>query len=140
MVAFIDAHRAAYGVEPICEQLPIAPSTYRTWKAQQRAPETRAARVQRDELLRPEIQRVWDDNFQVYGAEKVWRQLGRGAVNVRWTRSAGRGVASSRTVVIVNARPRVTPRKPMARMSRSTVQRAAPIASRPSCRHTFSAP
>ena len=77
MVAFIDAHRDAHGVEPICAQLPIAPSTYRTWKAEQRAPETRAARVQRDELLCPEIERVWNDNFQVYGAEKVWRQLGR---------------------------------------------------------------
>ncbi len=85
MVAFIDANRAAYGVEPICAQVPIAPSTYRTWKAEQRAPETRAARGQRDEPLRPQVQRVWDDNFQVYGAEKVWRQLGKRVTNSIWS-------------------------------------------------------
>ncbi len=77
MVAFIDEHRAEYGVEPICEVLPIAPSTYYWHKARQADPSLRSARARRDELLRPEIQRVWDQNFQVYGAEKVWTQLNR---------------------------------------------------------------
>jgi len=77
MVKFIDEQRATYGVEPICEVLPIAPATYYQHKAWLREPETRSARAQRDESLRVEIQRVYDENFGVYGAEKVWRQLRR---------------------------------------------------------------
>ena len=78
MVDFIDEHRSVYGVEPICEVLPIAPSTYRLHAARRRAPEKRPARAKRDEQLRVEIQRVSDEAFDgVYGAEKVWRQLGR---------------------------------------------------------------
>jgi transposase InsO family protein len=77
MIAFIDAHRAEYGVESICAQLPIAPSTYFEHKAREidgtRAPQ----RVQRDRELKPAIRRVWEENFQVYGARKVWRQLNR---------------------------------------------------------------
>jgi transposase InsO family protein len=80
MGAFIENHRATYGVEPICAQLPIAPSTYYAWRAQARDPFRRSTRAQRDAVLRPEIQRVWDENFRVYGAEKVWRQLGREAI------------------------------------------------------------
>jgi transposase InsO family protein len=82
MVAFIDDHRATFGVEPICEVLPIAPATYYAHKARQREPEMRPARAKRDEVLRAEIQRVHDENFAVYGAEKVWRQLGREGVPV----------------------------------------------------------
>jgi len=77
MVAFIDQHRAAYGVEPICGVLPIAPSTYFLQKAQDHHPTTRSARAQRDEELRVAIQRVWDEHQQVYGPRKVWRQLRR---------------------------------------------------------------
>jgi len=77
MVAFIDAHRDAYGVEPICAQLPIAPSTYYEHKARQAHPERRPARVRRDAELSPQIQRVWQENFCVYGAKKTWRQLNR---------------------------------------------------------------
>ncbi len=77
MVAFLDQHREMYGVEPICEVLPIAPSTYFLWKAQQQDPTTRSARAQRDDELRAAIQRVWDDHQQVYGPRKVWRQLRR---------------------------------------------------------------
>ena len=62
MIGFIDDHRGAYGVEPICRVLKIAPSTYR---------------VQRDAALRVEIRRVFDENFEVYGVRKVWRQLVR---------------------------------------------------------------
>ena len=82
MVAFIDEHRDVYGVEPICEVLPIAPSTYYAHRARAEDPEKRPARTRRDEKLRPEIQRVWDENHAVYGAEKVWRQLGREKVSV----------------------------------------------------------
>jgi putative transposase len=77
MVAFIDAHRDVDGVEPICAQLPIAASTYYAAKAQARDPRLRSARAQHEATLRVEIQRVWDANFCVYGADKVWRQLGR---------------------------------------------------------------
>jgi transposase InsO family protein len=77
MVAFIDAHRETYGVEPICAVLPIAPSTYYLQKAQEADPSRRSARAQRDEVVRTEIQRVWTTHRQVYGARKVWRQLRR---------------------------------------------------------------
>ena len=77
MVAFIDAHRDVYGVEPICAQLPIAPSQYYEHKACEIDPERRPPRLRRDEALMLQIRRVHEDNFSVYGARKVWRQLGR---------------------------------------------------------------
>ena len=77
MVAYIDAHRDTHGIEPICARLPIAPSTYWRHKAQQADPTRRSARAQRDDELKGEITRVWHEQEQVYGAEKVWRQLGR---------------------------------------------------------------
>ena len=82
MVAFIDKHRADYGVEPICEQLPIAPSTYYEHKARAADPQRRPQREQRDEQLEIDIQRVWNEHFQVYGAHKVWRQLLREGIVV----------------------------------------------------------
>ena len=82
MVAFIDAHRDEYGVEPMCEQLPIAPSTYYEAKARERDPSRRPARYHSDQALKPEIVRVWNENFQVYGARKVWKQLHREATPV----------------------------------------------------------
>ena len=83
MVAFIDDHRGAYGVEPICAVAPIAPSTYYEQKARQADPTRRPARAQRDVWLKAQIRRVWDDHFQVYGVRKVWRQLRR---NPTWSR------------------------------------------------------
>jgi putative transposase len=77
MIGFIDDHREAYGVEPICKILPIAPSTYRARVAQRRDPGKLSDRARRDLALRPEIRRVFTENFEVYGARKVWRQLGR---------------------------------------------------------------
>ena len=77
MVAFIEENRGNYGVEPICDVLPIAPATYYEHRARQRDPQKRPARAKRDESLQPQIRRVWDENMGVYGAEKVWRQLGR---------------------------------------------------------------
>lgn len=82
MKAFIDEHREAYGVEPICKILPIAPSTYYRHAARQANPELRSNRAKRDEVLKQEIRRVWDENFQNYGARKVWRQLLRDGLSV----------------------------------------------------------
>jgi transposase InsO family protein len=76
-VKYIDEHQNRFGVEPICRVLPIAPSTYYTHRCQQRRPECRSDRAKRDDALKPEIQRVWDENFSVYGVRKVWRQLNR---------------------------------------------------------------
>jgi putative transposase len=72
MTRFVDCHREAFGVEPICRTLQIAPSTY--YAAQTRPPSQRAVR---DETLKTEIRRVYDANYQVYGARKIWRQLHR---------------------------------------------------------------
>jgi putative transposase len=77
MVAFIDQHREAYGVEPICDVLPIAPSTYYEQKARQADPARLPARAQRDGYLVVEVDRVWRENRRVYGAHKVWKQLNR---------------------------------------------------------------
>ena len=86
MVSCIDEHRDRFGVEPICKVLPIAPSTYYTHRSVQQDPERRSARAKRDNDLKLEIQRVWDDNFGVYGVRKVWRQLKReGQVVARCT-------------------------------------------------------
>jgi putative transposase len=82
MVAFIDEHREEYGVEPICRILPIAPSTYYEQKAQEADPERRSGRARRDEKLKVEIDRVWRENFEAYGAEKVWKQLNREGIRV----------------------------------------------------------
>ena len=82
MVAFIDEHRDTYGVEPICDVLPIAPSTYYAHRARHRDPTRRSAREKRDEELLPQVRRVWEENFSVYGADKVWRQLVREGVPV----------------------------------------------------------
>ena len=82
MIAFIDAHRDVYGVEPICRQLPIAPSTYHAHRAQKNDPSRLPARAKRDAELRVEIARVHAENFGVYGARKVWRQLLREGFDV----------------------------------------------------------
>jgi transposase InsO family protein len=77
MIAFIDDHRAAYGVEPICRVLPIAPSTYHAHVARRVDPALLSERAKRDDVLKPKIRRVFEENFGVYGVRKVWRQLKR---------------------------------------------------------------
>ena len=77
MVDFIEAHRDAHGVEPICTVLPIAPSTYYDHLAKRANPARLSDRARRDAALRPEIERVWEENYKVYGVRKVWRQLVR---------------------------------------------------------------
>ena len=77
MIAFIDDHRGTYGVEPICKVLPIAPSTYHAQAARRVDPSLLPARAKRDASLMPQIARVFEENFEVYGVRKVWRQLKR---------------------------------------------------------------
>jgi putative transposase len=103
--AFIDQYRHAYGVEPICRVMQVAPSGYWRHAAQQRNPALRCARVQRDDVLSIDIERVWQANMQVYGADKVWRQLRREGTDVarctvdRLMRKAGlRGVMRGKVV------------------------------------------
>ncbi|KWI29052.1 transposase [Burkholderia ubonensis] len=80
--AFIDQHRDTFGVEPICKVLRIAPSGYRRHAAQLRDSSQRSVRAILDERLRPEIERVWQTNMQVYGTDKVWKQMNRERIAV----------------------------------------------------------
>jgi putative transposase len=119
MVAFIEEHRAEYGVEPICAVLPIAPATYYEQRAWKRDPKRRCERAKRDDKLRFEIERVWKANFSVYGAEKVWRQLRREAVDVarctveRLMRSMGlRGAVRGRAFKVTTIADESTVRPP----------------------------
>lgn len=82
MVAYIDEHVERYGVEPICTQLPIAPSTYYAHKAREADAMLLSARARRDAELEVEIVRVWNENFRAYGAYKIWRQLKREGIDV----------------------------------------------------------
>jgi transposase InsO family protein len=82
MIAYIDDHKDRYGVEPICQVLPIAPSTYYEHKAREQDPDRRSDRAKRDEALMPEIERVWAENFRVYGVRKIWLQLRREGIEV----------------------------------------------------------
>jgi putative transposase len=82
MRSFVDEHRDVYGVEPICRVLQIAPSSYREHAARRRDTLRASPRVRRDLALMPEIQRVWTENHEVYGADKTWRQMNREAIEV----------------------------------------------------------
>ena len=77
MIGFIDDHRGAYGVEPICKVLPIAPSSWHAHAALRADPAKLPPRARRDLALTADIRRVFDTNFGAYGVRKVWRQLGR---------------------------------------------------------------
>ncbi|WP_376740766.1 IS3 family transposase [Enterobacter cloacae] len=78
----VDTLRDEHGVGPVCHELDIAPSTYYRHQQLCRYPEKRSQRVQRDDQLKPEIQRVYDENHSVYGVRKVWRQLLREGITV----------------------------------------------------------
>ena len=125
MIAFIDEHKdhrtdgVRWGIEPICRQLPMAPSVYHEAKACERNPERRSTRRKRDQELKVEIRRVFSENFGVYGVRKVWIQLNREGIRVakctvrRLMRELGlRGAVRGRafkTTTITNpdmARPR----------------------------------
>jgi putative transposase len=77
MISFIDEHRSRLGVEPICRLLPIAPSTYYEVIAKRTDVDRLSARTRSDMAMKIEIRRVFNENFQVYGVRKVWRQLQR---------------------------------------------------------------
>ena len=105
MIAFIDDHREAHGVEPICKVLPIAPSTYHEHAAKRADPAKLSPRAKRDMSLKLEIRRVFAANFEVYGVRKVWRQLRREGFDIarctveRLMRSMGlRGVIRGKPV------------------------------------------
>jgi putative transposase len=105
MIDFIDDHRKAHGVEPICRVLPIAPSTYHEHAAQRRDPSRMSDRAKRDAVLKVEVKRVFDANFGVYGVRKVWWQLLREGIRVarctveRLMREMGlKGVIRGRTI------------------------------------------
>ena len=105
MIAFVEEHRDIHGVEPICRLLPIAPSTYYEHVDRRRDPAKLSARAKRDAELRDAIQRVWQENFRVYGVRKVWRQLRREGIEVarctvaRLMRAMGlRGVVRGKAV------------------------------------------
>ncbi|XAV87947.1 MAG: IS3 family transposase [Candidatus Symbiodolus clandestinus] len=82
MTAFIDKHREVYGVEPICKVLPIAPSTYYLHAARKKQPSLLPARQVKDIKLSEQIRKIWDANFKVYGAVKIWHQLKREGITV----------------------------------------------------------
>jgi transposase InsO family protein len=105
MVTFIDDHRDEYGVESICGVLPIAPSTYYERAARRKDPTLLSARAKSDAELRPQIDRVWHEKEEVYGAKKVWKQMNREGFDVarctvaRLMRDLGlRGVVNGKTI------------------------------------------
>ena len=117
MIAFIDAHKDQHGIEPMCKQLPIAVSTYYAHKERESDPDKESNRSIRDRHLKPEIQRVWDENQQVYGVRKVWRQMKReGFVIARCTverlmkhlgiQGVSRGGARCRTTISADSQDR----------------------------------
>jgi transposase InsO family protein len=123
MVAFVDAHRASYGVEPICAVVPIAPSTYYEQKMRAADPSRLPARAQRDARLKPEIQRVWQANRRVYGAKKVWKQLNREQIPVARCTVARLMDALGLRGVIRGRRIKTTIPEPLADRPRDLVQR-----------------
>ncbi len=119
MVGFIEDHRTKFGVEPICDVLPIAPSVYYEQRARQRCPERRPRRVRQDELTTDRIRRVWQENQEVYGVRKVWKQLRREGHPVarctvaRLMRHAGlRGAIRGRKFKTTTCPDTATPRPP----------------------------
>ena len=82
MYGLVDEHRDAHGVEPICAVLQIAPSAYRRNAARGRDQTLLSARAQRDAALTPVVEQVWNANLQVYGADKVWKQMNRDGIDV----------------------------------------------------------
>ncbi len=100
-MSFIDEHRAEHGVEPICSELPIAPSTYYEHRARQCDPDRLPPRLKRDVCLREDITRIHRENFDVYGVRKVWRQLNREGIRVaRCVRCCSRSLACWRSIQV----------------------------------------
>ena len=95
MIQFMEDHRADHGVEPICRVLPIAPSTFYDHMAKRADPDLLSDRAKRDAELKPEIERVFEENLSVYGVRKVWHQMRREGFDMarctvaRWMRDIG---------------------------------------------------
>ena len=129
MYAFIDAHRAAYLVEPICRVLEIAPSAYYVYRQRQTNATRQSARAQRDAVLQGDIARVYRANHAVYGVRKVWRQLQRDGITAarctveRLMRAAGRqGVVRGRRVRTTQPAAAATPSADLVQRQFSAVQ------------------
>ncbi|MBK58371.1 MAG: IS3 family transposase [Pseudomonas sp.] len=110
--SLIDEHRKAFGVEPLCRVLQVSPSAYRRHAARLRDHSRRSVRAIRDEMLAVQIRRVWQENYEVYGARKVWRQMHRERQGVarctveRLMREMGLcGAARGKTVKTTQADP-----------------------------------
>lgn len=123
MVAFIDAHRGQYGVEPICAVLPIASSTYYARKGRERDPARRSRRHHRDAVLGPAIKRVWIMNRRAYGVRKVWKQLQREGTPVARCTVARLMHAAGLRGVVRGRRVRTTVPEATAERPRDLVQR-----------------
>ncbi len=82
MMPLLDTLRVSHGVGPVCHELDIAPSTYYRYQNQRQHPEKRSQRDRRDDQLKLEVQRVYDENYSVYGVRKVWHQLQRESFSV----------------------------------------------------------
>ena len=123
MIAFIDDHRGAHGVEPICKVLPIAPSTYHDHVAKRADPTRLSARARSDVALKDEMRRVFEENFRVYGVRKVWRQLQREGFDVARCTVARlmRRWASRASSAASRSGPRSATRPHHARSTTSTV-------------------
>ena len=118
MIVFIDEHKGAYGVEPICRELPIAPSTY--YAARSRPPSARAIE---DEELKAKILEVYKENYEVYGAEKIWIALRRKGVDIGRDRVARLMGALGIEGVVRGKRPRTTKPAPPAERPADLVKR-----------------
>jgi len=123
MVRFIDAHREAYGVEPICRVVGIAPSTYYEHQARAHDPARLPVRAQRDATLRPEITRVWEATRRRYGAKKVWKELRREGRTVARCTVARLYHAMGLRGVLRGRRVRTTVPEPLAHRPQDLVQR-----------------
>ena len=118
MCKYVDVHKDAYGVEPICKVLEIAPSTY--YAARSRPPSARAIA---DEDLKTKVTEAYEENYRVYGAEKIWRALRRKGIDVgrdRVARLMGElGIAG----VVRGKKPRTTKPGQLAQQPADLVKR-----------------
>jgi transposase InsO family protein len=113
VMSFIDAHREELGIEPICRELAVAPSSYHEHAARLADPGRRPARSRRDDEMREAIKRVYENSFGLYGARKVWHQMRREGINVarctveRLMRAMGlAGVRRGKTTVTTISNPK----------------------------------
>ena len=112
-MSFIDSHREELGIEPICRELAIAPSSYDEHATRLAEPGKRSARARRDDKIKEQIKRVHDDSSGLYGTRKVWRQMRREGIEVakctveRLMRTMGlAGVRRGKTTITTVSNPK----------------------------------